>query len=228
MWTCLYLCHIVVIIMIIIATLGIIYGIAQKKIKAYQVIIIFLFCVISMALVSGITSMQYIDDVNNNLNVGKQVTTKTDYWTYDSKEMAQIEDYTVGYTKLVDLNTGNLVAVKNEAESTGNAVIDLNNKEEADTACQAIDIKKELNATDDYLITLDSKEFIKATDYIYYVTYNYTYTDPDTKSTEQGKVYYITNSTNQMKTIVMTSIKNEEKEVDFEQKVLEIIDSMNL
>ena len=31
MWTCLYLSHIVVIIMIIIATLGIVYGISQKK-----------------------------------------------------------------------------------------------------------------------------------------------------------------------------------------------------
>ena len=60
MWTCLYLSHIVVIIMIIIATLGIVYGISQKKIKVYQVIIIFLFCVISMALVTGVTSMQYI------------------------------------------------------------------------------------------------------------------------------------------------------------------------
>ena len=128
MWTCLYLCHIVVIIMIIIAILGIIYGIAQKKIKAYQVIIIFLFCVISMALVSGITSMQYIDDVNDNLNISGMQTTKTDYWTYNSEDMAEIENYSVGYTKLVDLKTGNLVSVKNEAVSTGNAVIDLSNK----------------------------------------------------------------------------------------------------
>ena len=228
MWTCLYLCHIVVIIMIIIAILGIIYGIAQKKIKAYQVIIIFLFCVISMALVSGITSMQYIDDVNDNLNISGMQTTKTDYWTYNSEDMAEIENYSVGYTKLVDLKTGNLVAVKNEAVSTGNAVIDLSNKEEADAACQSIDIEEELNATSDYLITLDSKEFIKATDDIYYVTYNYTYTDPNTNSTEQGKVYYIANSSDQMKTIVMTSIKNEEKQDEFEQRVLEIIDSMNL
>ena len=43
MWTCLYLSHIVVIIMIIIAILGIVYGISKKKIKVYQVIIIFLF-----------------------------------------------------------------------------------------------------------------------------------------------------------------------------------------
>ena len=68
MWTCLYLSHIVVIIMIIIAILGIIYGISQKKIKVYQVIVIFLFCVISMALVTGVTSMQCIDDLNSEIS----------------------------------------------------------------------------------------------------------------------------------------------------------------
>ncbi len=227
MWTCLYLSHIVVIIMIIIAILGIIYGISQKKIKVYQVIVIFLFCVISMALVAGVTSMQYIDDLNSKIDCVTE-NIKTDYWTYDSTEMSMIDSYTTGYTKLVDLKTGNLVAVKNDAISTGKAVIDLSNKEEADTACQEIDIKKELNATDDYLITLDSKEFIKATDNIYYVTYNYTYTNSDDKAEEKGKVYYIVNSDNQMKTIVMTSINNEEKEVEFEERVLEIINTMDL
>lgn len=62
MWTCLYLAHIVVIIMIIISALGIVYGIMKKKIKPLQVIVIFLFCIIAMALVSGITAMQYVDE----------------------------------------------------------------------------------------------------------------------------------------------------------------------
>lgn len=223
MWTCLYLSHIVVIIMIIIAILGIIYGISQKKIKVYQVIVIFLFCVISMALVTGVTSMQCIDDLNSEIDYVTE-NTKTDYWTYDSTEMSMIDSY----TKLVDLKTGNLVAVKDEAISTGKDIIDFSNKEEADAACQEIDIQEELNATDDYLITLGSKEFIKATDDIYYVTYNYTYTNSDNKAEEKGKVYYIVNSDNQMKTIVMTSINNEEKEVEFEERVLEIINTMDL
>jgi len=211
MWTCLYLSHIVVIIMIIIAILGIIYGISQKKIKVYQVIVIFLFCVISMALVTGVTSMQCIDDLNSEIDYVTE-NTKTDYWTYDSTEMSMIDSYTAGYTKLVDLKTGNLVAVKDEAISTGKDIIDFSNKEEADAACQEIDIQEELNATDD----------------IYYVTYNYTYTNSDNKAEEKGKVYYIVNSDNQMKTIVMTSINNEEKEVEFEERVLEIINTMDL
>lgn len=227
MWTCLYLSHIVVIIMIIIAILGIIYGISQKKIKVYQVIVIFLFCVISMALVTGVTSMQCIDDLNSEIDYVTE-TSKTDYWTYDSTEMSMVDSYTAGYTKLVDLKTGNLVAVKDDAISTGKDIIDLSNKEEADAACQEIDIQEELNATDDYLITLDSKEFIKATDDIYYVTYNYTYTNSEDATEEKGKVYYIVNSDNQLKTIVMTSINNEDKEVEFEERVLEIINTMDL
>lgn len=227
MWTCLYLSHIVVIIMIIIAILGIIYGISQKKIKVYQVIVIFLFCVISMALVTGVTSMQCIDDLNSDIDSDAE-TIMTDYWTYDSNDMSIMDSYVEGYTKLVDLKTGNLLAVKDEAVSTGKPVIDLSNKEEADAECQSIDIQDELNATDDYLITLDSKEFIKATDDIYYVTYNYTYTNSEDATEEKGKVYYIVNSDNQMKTIVMTSINNEDKEVEFEGRVLEIINTMDL
>lgn len=227
MWTCLYLSHIVVIIMIIIAILGIIYGISQKKIKVYQVIIIFLFCVISMALVTGVTSMQCIDDLNSDIDSATE-NIKTDYWTYNSDEMSIMDSYVEGYTKLVDLKTGNLVAVKDEAVSTGKPVIDLNNKEEADAECQAIDIQDELNATDDYLITLDSKEFIKATDNIYYITYDYTYTSTEDNSEEKGKVYYIVSSDNQIKTIVMTSINNEEKEAEFEERVLGIINTMDL
>ncbi len=227
MWTCLYLSHIVVIIMIIIAILGIIYGISQKKIKVYQVIVIFLFCVISMALVTGVTSMQCIDDLNSDIDSVTE-TIKTNYWTYDSNDMSIMDSYVEGYTKLVDLKTGNLVAVKDEAVSTGKPVIDLNNKEEADAECQAIDIQDELNVTDDYLITLDSKEFIKATDNIYYITYDYTYTNTEDNSEEKGKVYYIVSSDNQIKTIVMTSINNEEKEAEFEERVLEIINTMDL
>ena len=227
MWTCLYLSHIVVIIMIIIAILGIIYGISQKKIKVYQVIVIFLFCVISMALVTGVTSMQCIDDLNSDIDSDAE-TIMTDYWTYDSNDMSIMDSYVEGYTKLVDLKTGNLLAVKDEAVSTGKPVIDLSNKEEADAECQSIDIQDELNATDDYLITLDSKEFIKATDNIYYITYDYTYTNAENNSEEKGKVYYIVNSNNQIKTIVMTSINNEDKEVEFEERVLEIINTMEL
>lgn len=90
MWTCLYLSHIVVIIMIIIAILGIVYGISQKKIKVYQVIIIFLFCVISMALVTGVTSMQYINSENDEIRE-LEGDTKTNYWTYDEEAMSRIE-----------------------------------------------------------------------------------------------------------------------------------------
>ncbi len=228
MWTCLYLSHIVVIIMIIIAILGIIYGITQKKIKAYQVIIIFLFCVIAMALVSGITAMQYINDANDNINENNITKTITDYWTYDPYEMVKLEDNGTFTTRLVDLKTGNMVAIQNEAESTGRAVVDLSNKEDADEAYKEIDIQEEFPTTDEELVTVDSDEFIKATDNIYYATYNYSYKDTETNSEERGKVYYIVNSTDQMKTFVMTNITNEEQESEFEGRVLEIISSMNL
>ena len=227
MWTCLYLSHIVVIIMIIIAILGIIYGITQKKIKVYQVIIIFLFCVISMALVTGLTSMQCIDDANNKISY-TSINSKNDYWTYDSEEMAMIENYVEGYTKLVDLKSGNLVAVLTTAVETGKAETDLSNKEQADAVCAEINIQDEINASDDYLITLDSKEFVKATDNIYYITYDYTYKAEEEEDNVEGKIYYIVNSTNQMKSIIMTNINNEAKEDEFDERVLEIISSMNL
>ena len=41
-------------------------------------------------------------------------------------------------------------------------------------------------------------------------------------------MYYIVSSDNQIKTIVMTSINNEEKEAEFEERVLEIINTMDL
>ncbi len=227
MWTCLYLSHIVVIIMIIIAILGIIYGITQKKIKVYQVIIIFLFCVISMALVTGLTSMQCIDDANNKISY-TSINSKNDYWTYDSEEMAMIENYVEGYTKLVDLKSGNLVAVLTTAVETAKAETDLSNKEQADAVCAEINIQDEINASDDYLITLDSKEFLKATDDIYYVTYDYTYKAEEEEDNVEGKIYYVVNSTNQMKSIIMTNINNEAKEAEFDERVLEIISSMNL
>ncbi len=227
MWTCLYLSHIVVIIMIIIAILGIIYGITQKKIKVYQVIIIFLFCVISMALVTGLTSMQCIDDANNKISY-TSINSKNDYWTYNSEEMAMIENYVEGYTKLVDLKSGNLVAVLTTAVETGKAETDLSNKEQADAVCAEINIQDEINASDDYLITLDSKEFLKATDDIYYVTYDYTYKAEEEEDNVEGKIYYVVNSTNQMKSIIMTNINNEAKEAEFDERVLEIISSMNL
>ena len=227
MWTCLYLSHIVVIIMIIIAILGIIYGITQKKIKVYQVIIIFLFCVISMALVTGLTSMQCIDDANNKISY-TSINSKNDYWTYDSEEMAMIENYVEGYTKLVDLKSGNLVAVLTTAVETGKSETDLSNKEQADAVCAEINIQDEINASDDYLITLDSKEFVKATDNIYYITYDYTYKAEEEEDNVEGKIYYIVNSTNQMKSIIMTNINNEAKEAEFDERVLEIISSMNL
>lgn len=227
MWTCLYLSHIVVIIMIIIAILGIIYGITQKKIKVYQVIIIFLFCVISMALVTGLTSMQCIDDANNKISY-TSINSKNDYWTYNSEEMAMIENYVEGYTKLVDLKSGNLVAVLTTAVETAKAETDLSNKEQADAVCAEINIQDEINASDDYLITLDSKEFLKATDDIYYVTYDYTYKAEEEEDNVEGKIYYVVNSTNQMKSIIMTNINNEAKEAEFDERVLEIISSMNL
>ena len=223
MWTCLYLSHIVVIIMIIIAILGIIYGISKKKIKAYQVIIIFLFCVISMALVTGVTSMQYINA--ENYDIVKSVDyVETRYWTYDKEKMSKIENYIPDYTKLVDLKTGNLVAIKKRVVSTGKEVVDLSNKEKAEEVCKAIDIKEELELSDNYLVTLNSKEFIKANEDIYYVTYNYTYTDKEI--TEEGTIYYVVNKDNQMKTMVMTNINNESKEAEFEERVLDIINTM--
>ena len=166
MWTCLYLSHIVVIIMIIIATLGIVYGISQKKIKVYQVIIIFLFCVISMALVTGVTSMQYINSENDEIRE-LEGDTKTNYWTYDEEAMSRIETPSLEYTKLVDLETGNLVAIKEKAVETGKEIVDLSNKEKADEVCKAIDIKEELELSENYLVTLNSKEFIKANEDIY-------------------------------------------------------------
>lgn len=223
MWTCLYLSHIVVIIMIIIAILGIVYGISQKKIKVYQVIIIFLFCVISMALVTGVTSMQYINSENDEIRE-LEGDTKTNYWTYDEEAMSRIETPSLEYTKLVDLETGNLVAIKEKAVETGKEIVDLSNKEKADEVCKAIDIKEELELSENYLVTLNSKEFIKVNEDIYYVTYNYTYTDENLK--EEGKIYYIVNEDNQMKTMVMTNINNESKEVEFEGRVLEIINTM--
>lgn len=223
MWTCLYLSHIVVIIMIIIAILGIVYGISQKKIKVYQVIIIFLFCVISMALVTGVTSMQYINSENDEIRK-LEGNIKTNYWTYDEEAMSRIETSSLEYTKLVDLETGNLVAIKKRVVSTGKEVVDLSNKEKADEVCKAIDIKEELELSDNYLVTLNSKEFIKVNENIYYVTYNYTYTDENLK--EEGTIYYIVNEDNQMKTMVMTNINNESKEAEFEERVLEIINTM--
>lgn len=123
MWTCLYLSHIVVIIMIIIAILGIIYGISKKKIKVYQVIIIFLFCVISMALVTGVTSMQYINSENNEIKE-LEGDTKINYWTYDEEKMSRVETDSLEYSKLVDLETGNLVAIKEKAVETGKEKVD--------------------------------------------------------------------------------------------------------
>ena len=227
MWTCLYLSHIVVIIMIIISILGIIYAITQKKIKAYQVIVVFLFCVISMALVSGITAMQYINDVNYSIEDSKEETI-TNYWTYDTENMKKIEDEDTEYTSLVDLKTGNIVSIKNTATSTGKEAVDLSNEEEATEAYNEIDIQEEYPTTSEELVTLDSKAFIKASDEIYYVTYNYSSTNTETNISEKGKVYYIVNNSNQIKTIVKTKITNEKSEAEFEERVLEIISSMNI
>lgn len=55
-----------------------------------------------MALVTGVTSMQCIDDLNSEIDYVTE-NTKTDYWTYDYTEMSMIDSYTAGYTKLVDL-----------------------------------------------------------------------------------------------------------------------------
>ena len=81
-----------------------------------------------MALVSGITAMQYINDANDNINENNITKTITDYWTYDPYEMVKLEDNGTFTTRLVDLKTGNMVAIQNEAESTGRAVVDLSNR----------------------------------------------------------------------------------------------------
>lgn len=227
MWTCLYLSHIVVVIMIIISILGIIYSITQKKIKAYQVIVVFLFCVISMALVSGITAMQYINDANYSIKENEEKII-TNYWTYNTEDMKKIEDENTEYTSLVDLKTGNIVYIKNIAISTGKDTADLSNAEEATKAYNEIDIQEEYPTSSEELVTLDSKEFIKASDKIYYVTYNYSSTNTETNTSEKGKVYYVVNNSNQIKTIVKTKITNEESEKEFEERVLEIISSMNI
>ena len=65
-------------------------------------------------------------------------------------------------------------------------------------------------------------------DKIYYVTYNYSSTNTETNTSEKGKVYYVVNNSNQIKTIVKTKITNEESEKEFEERVLEIISSMNI
>lgn len=224
MWTCLYLSHIVVIIMIIIAVLGIVYGISQKKIKAYQVIVVFIFCVISMALVAGITSMNWINDLNAETEASFN-NTKYDYWLADSSEFSRLVSDNLDFTKYVDTTTGNIIAVKNQAIST-NDKADLTDEEEAKEAYENIVIKDEFNLSDDYLITLDSEKFIKLTDDLYYVSYNYEYTKDDEKET--GKIYFIADDNYEMKTFVMTNLINEDTEKDFTNNVLELIGTMEL
>lgn len=224
MWTCLYLSHIVVIIMIIIAVLGIFYGISQKKIKAYQVIVVFIFCVISMALVAGITSMNWINDLNAETEASFN-NTKYDYWLADSSEFSRLVSDNLDFTKYVDTTTGNIIAVKNQAIST-NDKADLTDEEEAKEAYENIVIKDEFNLSDDYLITLDSEKFIKLTDDLYYVSYNYEYTKDDEKET--GKIYFIADDNYEMKTFVMTNLINEDTEKDFTNNVLELIGTMEL
>ena len=185
MWTCLYLSHIVVIIMIVIAILGIIYEISQKKLKAYQVIVVFVFCIISMALVSGVTAMNWINDENmkveSTLDSGKY-----DYWTCDTKKFATLVSDNIDFAKYVDLETGNIVAVKNEAIRTNNEKVDLSNEDEAKQVYDNINIKEEFNLSDDYLITVNSKKFVKLSDNLYYITYLYEYEKDDV--TEKGKI----------------------------------------
>ena len=224
MWTCLYLSHIVVIIMIIIAVLGIFYGISQKKIKAYQVIVVFIFCVISMALVAGITSMNWISDLNAETEASFN-NTKYDYWLADSSEFSRLVSDNLDFTKYVDTTTGNIIAVKNQAIST-NDKADLTDGEEAKEAYENIVIKDEFNLSDDYLITLDSEKFIKLTDDLYYVSYNYEYTKDNEKET--GKIYFITDANYEMKTFVMTNLINEDTEKDFTNNVLDLIGTMEL
>lgn len=224
MWTCLYLSHIVVIIMIIIAVLGIFYGISQKKIKVYQVIVVFIFCVISMALVAGITSMNWINDLNAETEASFN-NTKYDYWLADSNKFSRLVSDNLDFTKYVDVTTGNIIAVKNQAIST-NDKADLTDEEEAKEAYENIVIKDEFNLSDDYLITLDSEKFIKLTDDLYYVSYNYEYTKDDEKET--GKIYFIADDNYEMKTFVMTNLINEDTEKDFTNNVLDLIGTMEL
>lgn len=224
MWTCLYLSHIVVIIMIIIAVLGIFYGISQKKIKVYQVIVVFIFCVISMALVAGITSMNWINDLNAETEASFN-NTKYDYWLADSNKFSRLVSDNLDFTKYVDVTTGNIIAVKNQAIST-NDKADLTDEEEAKEAYENIVIKDEFDLSDDYLITLDSEKFIKLTDDLYYVSYNYEYTKDDEKET--GKIYFIADDNYEMKTFVMTNLINEDTEKDFTNNVLDLIGTMEL
>ena len=224
MWTCLYLSHIVVIIMIIIAVLGIFYGISQKKIKVYQVIVVFIFCVISMALVAGITSMNWINDLNAETEASFN-NIKYDYWLADSNKFSRLVSDNLDFTKYVDVTTGNIIAVKNQAIST-NDKADLTDEEEAKEAYENIVIKDEFNLSDDYLITLDSEKFIKLTDDLYYVSYNYEYTKDDEKET--GKIYFIADANYEMKTFVMTNLINEDTEKDFTNNVLDLIGTMEL
>lgn len=224
MWTCLYLSHIVVIIMIIIAVLGIFYGISQKKIKVYQVIVVFIFCVISMALVAGITSMNWINDLNAETEASFN-NIKYDYWLADSNKFSRLVSDNLDFTKYVDVTTGNIIAVKNQAIST-NDKADLTDEEEAKEAYENIVIKDEFNLSDDYLITLDSEKFIKLTDDLYYVSYNYEYTKEDEKET--GKIYFIADANYEMKTFVMTNLINEDTEKDFTNNVLDLIGTMEL
>lgn len=225
MWTCLYLSHIVVIIMIVIAILGIIYEISQKKLKAYQVIVVFVFCIISMALVSGVTAMNWINDENmkveSTLDSGKY-----DYWTCDTKKFATLVSDNIDFAKYVDLETGNIVAVKNEAIRTNNEKVDLSNEDEAKQVYDNINIKEEFNLSDDYLITVNSKKFVKLSDNLYYITYLYEYEKDDV--TEKGKIYLVADKEYQMKTYVMTNLINDSGEKEFTDNVLELIGTMNL
>lgn len=225
MWTCLYLSHIVVIIMIVIAILGIIYEISQKKLKAYQVIVVFVFCIISMALVSGVTAMNWINDENmkveSTLDSGKY-----DYWTCDTKKFATLVSDNIDFAKYVDLETGNIVAVKNEAIRSNNEKVDLSNEDEAKQVYDNINIKEEFNLSDDYLITVNSKKFVKLSDNLYYITYLYEYEKDDV--TEKGKIYLVADKEYQMKTYVMTNLINDSGEKEFTDNVLELIGTMNL
>ena len=225
MWTCLYLSHIVVIIMIVIAILGIIYEISQKKLKAYQVIVVFVFCIISMALVSGVTAMNWIN--NEKIQTEEKLYSgKYDYWTCDTTKFATLVSDNIDFAKYVDLETGNIVAVKNEAIRTNNTKVDLSNEDEAKQVYDDINIKEEFNLSDDYLITVNSKKFVKLSDNLYYITYLYEYEKDDV--TEKGKIYLVADKEYQMKTYVMTNLINDSGEKEFTDNVLELIGTMNL
>ena len=225
MWTCLYLSHIVVIIMIVIAILGIIYEISQKKLKAYQVIVVFVFCIISMALVSGVTAMNWIN--NEKIQTEEKLYSgKYDYWTCDTTKFATLVSDNIDFAKYVDLETGNIVAVKNEAIRTNNTKVDLSNEDEAKQVYDNINIKEEFNLSDDYLITVNSKKFVKLSDNLYYITYLYEYEKDDV--TEKGKIYLLADKEYQMKTYVMTNLINDSGEKEFTDNVLELIGTMNL